>query len=211
MPARVKRKPTLRDENAARTRRRILESAAAVFVANGFAGTRVDDVADDAGVAVPTVYKIFGNKRALLVGALDIALRADDGEGPLDEQTWFTEQLAEPDPARQLALIARNARRMYERSGALLHVLRSAALADAELAAAWADIHERRAARSRRTATNLIAKAGRRARLNKQELAVTLLTLTEPELFTTYTRTGRDADAYESWLADMLRRASLSD
>jgi AcrR family transcriptional regulator len=182
-----------------------------VFVAQGFAGTRVEDVADHAGVAVPTVYKIFGNKRVLLIGALDLALAADDDEGPLDEQTWFTEQLAEPDPARQLALVARNARRMYERAAALLHVLRAAAPADAELAAAWDDIHTRRAARSRRTATNFLEKAGTRARLRRQDLALTLLTLTEPELFTTYTRTGRSADAYEAWLADMLHRAALSD
>ena len=209
MPRVVKTKPTLRDEHAAQTRRRILEAARTVFIEQGYGGTRIEDVAATAGVAVPTIYKVFSNKRNLLVSALDMAMRGEDGEGTLEQQSWFTEQLAEPDPARQLCLVARNARRMYERAGSLLNVLRAAAPVDADLSGAWEDIAAQRIARSRRTAANLVTKADERLRLGRDELALTLLTLTEPELYTTYTRTGRSADSYEAWLGDILCRTVL--
>src|SRR5205814_125336 len=81
-----------------------------VFEEQGFAGARIEDIAARAGVAVPTVYKIFTNKPTLLVGALNQAM-AGDGNAAIDQQAWFTEQLDEPDAVRQLQLIARNARR----------------------------------------------------------------------------------------------------
>ena len=104
-----------------------------VLEAQGFAGTRIDDVATQAGVAVPTVYKAFTNKVNLLIGAVNQTMAGHDA-APIDQQAWFNEQLDEPDPMRQLRLIARNARRMYERAGQLLNVLRAAAPLNADLA-----------------------------------------------------------------------------
>lgn len=204
----VKPLPSLRAEQAAQTRRRILDAAARVFEQRGFAGTRIDEVAVEAGVAAPTVYKVFTNKVNLLTGAVHQAMAGDDA-APIDEQAWFAEQLNERDPRRQLQLIARNARRMYERSGQLLNVLRAAAPLDPDLAHGWQDIATQRVDRSRRTAKNLTAKAAGRLRLSRADTAVTLLTLTEPELFTTYTATNRTANQYETWLADILCRALL--
>ena len=204
----VKRAPSLRAEQATQTRRRILDAAARVFERQGFAGTRIDDVAVAAGVAAPTVYKVFTNKVNLLIGAVN-QMMAGDIAAPIDEQAWFTEQLDEPDPVRQLHLIARNARRMYERSGQLLDVLRAAAPLDPDLAHAWHDIAAQRVDRSRRTAKNLAAKAADRLRLARDDTAVTLVALTEPELFTAYTTGKRTANQYETWLADILCRSLL--
>jgi AcrR family transcriptional regulator len=204
----VKPPSSLRAEQAAQTRRRILDAAARVFEQQGFAGTRIDDVAVEAGVSVPTIYKVFTNKVNLLTGAVNQAMAGDDA-APIDEQAWFTEQLDEPDPRRQLQLIARNARRMYERSGQLFNVLRAAAPLDPDLAHGWQDIAAQRVNRSRRTAKNLTAKPSGRLRLSRGDTAVTLLALTEPELFTTYTASNRTASHYETWLADILCRSLL--
>ena len=202
--------PSLRAEQAAQTRRRILDAAARVLERQGFAGTRIDDVAIEAGVAVPTVYKGFTNKVNLLIGAVTLTMAGDDDAAPTDQQAWFIEQLDEPDPVRQLDLIARNARRMYERVGQLLNVLHAAAPLDADLAQAWLDIVAQRLDRSRRTAKNLTAKAPARLRLSRDDTALTLLALTEPELYTTYTAGNRTAAQYEAWLADVLCRALLN-
>jgi AcrR family transcriptional regulator len=204
----VKTPPSLRAEQAAQTRRRILDAAERVFEEQGFAGTRIEDVAVRAGVAVPTVYKIFVNKANLLVGAVNRAIAG--GNAAVDQQAWFTEQLDEADPARQLHLIARNARRMYERAGHLVNVLRAAAPLDSELTEAWNDIATQRVERSRKTARNLHSKAAPRTRLSRADTAVTLLALTEPELFTTYTGDGRTPDQYEAWLGDILVRSILA-
>lgn len=198
----------MRTEQAGRTRGRILDAAARIFESRGFAGTRIEDVAAAAGVAVPTVYKVFGSKRRLLVDAVHRAI-ADGDDGAAEEQAWFSEQIDEPNPARQLQLIARNARHMYERAGTLLNVLRAAAPLDDELAGAWDDIASQRAHRSRLTAKNLVAKAGKGGRLAQADVAATLLALTEPELFTSQRSLKRTADAYEAWLADVLCRTIL--
>jgi AcrR family transcriptional regulator len=204
----VKAPSSLREEQAAQTRRRILRAAAEVFEELGFAGARIEDVAARAGVAVPTVYKAFANKANLLIGAVDQAMAGDDAV-PLERQPWFAEQLEEPDPVRQLQLIARNARRIYERAGPLLGVLRAATPLDPSLARAWQDIAAQRVERSRATARTLQAKAGARLRRSRNETSMTLLVLTEPELFTTFMVSGRTADQYEGWLADVLVRSVL--
>ena len=206
--ASVKASSSIRTEQAAQTRRRILEAAVRVLEAQGFAGARIDDVATAAGVAVPTVYKAFTNKVNLLIGAVNQTMAGHDAD-PIDQQAWFSEQLAEPDPVRQLRLIARNARRMYERTGQLLDVLRAAAPLNPDLTQAWHDIAAQRLDRSRRTAKNLATKAPDRLRLSRDDTALTLLALSEPELFTTYTTGHRTPDQYEAWLADILCRSLL--
>ena len=206
----AKPQSSLRAEHAADTRRRILRAAADVFVEVGYAGARIEDIATRAGVAVPTVYKVLTNKTNLLMGALNEAMTgAGDNAGAIDQQSWFIEQLEEPDAVRQLQLVARNARRMYERAGRLLNVLRAAAPLDAELDHVWADITSDRLKRSRRTANNLLEKAGARARLSRDDTAVTLLALTEPELFMAFATGKRTADQYETWLGDVLCRSLL--
>jgi AcrR family transcriptional regulator len=207
--ASVKTQSSLRTEQAAQTRRRILDAAGRVFEGQGYAGARIEDIAARAGVAVPTVYKIFTNKATLLVGALNQAM-AGDGDTAIEQQSWFTEQLDEPDPVRQLQLIARNARRLYERAGQLLSALRSAKPLDADLARAWDAVAAQRLARSRRTAKNLMAKSGSQARLTRDQTTLTLCALTEPELFITFTANGKGADHYEAWLADILCRSTLA-
>src|SRR3954466_7786577 len=107
---------SLRARQAAATRDLIVRAAAGVFQDNGYRGARMEDIAAAAGVAYPTVYKAFSNKRNLLAAA---AQRAMTGgvEGEVERQRWFTEQLVEADARRQLRLVARNARHLNERAG----------------------------------------------------------------------------------------------
>src|SRR5690349_15077231 len=171
----VNRPSGLRAEQAALTRARILEAARGVFERHGYGGARIEDIAAVAGVAVPTVYKTFTNKKTLLAGAVERAMTGADYAGDVDEQDWWQEQLQEPDPARQLRLIARNARRIYGRAASVLEILRASAPLDPDIAATWDDVFAQRLTRSRRTARSLLAKAGGRARLDVRETAVTLL------------------------------------
>ncbi|MDB5537935.1 MAG: hypothetical protein JWQ65_2810 [Devosia sp.] len=52
----------------------ILEAALEVFGRDGFAEGNVDDIALRAGVAKPTVYNRFGDKRALFIEAMKLGL-----------------------------------------------------------------------------------------------------------------------------------------
>jgi AcrR family transcriptional regulator len=58
------------DSRSARKRRAILDSAAELFLANGYLGTSLDEVAAAASVSKQTVYKQFTNKEALFIGVV---------------------------------------------------------------------------------------------------------------------------------------------
>jgi AcrR family transcriptional regulator len=200
---------SLRARQALATRGLIVEAAATVFENNGYRGARMDDIAAGAGVAYPTVYKAFANKRNLLAAAVQRAMTGGVEE-QVERQRWFTEQLAEPDARRQLRLVARNARHLNERAGRLLEVVRAAARADAQIDAIWRDINAERLTRARKTATTLARKAQLRGSV--AHAARTLWTLTLPELYGAQVHSaGVTPATYERWLADVLAAALLAD
>jgi AcrR family transcriptional regulator len=210
MPNAVNRPMGLRAEQAAQTRARILDAAREVFERRGYGGARIEDIATGAGVAVPTVYKGFTNKRTLLAGVVVRAMTGADYADDVEEQGWWQEQLREPDPAQQLRLVARNARRIYDRAATVLEILRAAAPLDPAIAAVWDDVFAQRVERSRRTARNLLEKAGNRSSFDVQETAITLLSLTRPELYTEQLALERTPEQYEKWLGDVLVSSLLS-
>jgi|1185.fasta_scaffold415656_1 AcrR family transcriptional regulator len=200
---------SLRARQAAATRELIVRAAAGVFQDNGYRGARMEDIAGRAGVAYPTVYKAFSNKRNLLAATVQRAMTGG-AEDRVDRQQWFTEQLDEPDPRRQLRLVARNARRLNERAGRLLEVVRAAARTDAHIDAVWREINDERLARARRTATTLARKTQTRGTVAHS--ARTLWTLTLPEIYVAQVHSGGvTAAAYERWLGDVLVAALLPD
>ena len=200
-------KSPLRREQAALTRTRIVEGATAVFELRGYEGARIEDIAKEAGVAVPTVYKVFTNKRTLLRASVEAAIT--DGEaGKVERLAWFREQLEDPSAEGQLRLIARNARRMYDRAGQLLEVVRAAAASDSDIEALWRAINDERLARARTSAERLASKAKLRTTIGAA--ALTLWTLSVPELYVLQIHVGgQKADDYERWLGDLLVAALL--
>ena len=202
-------RPSLRSRQAAATRALIVQAAGAAFAANGYERAHVENIAAAAGVAYPTVYKAFTNKRNLLAAAVQSAMTGGI-EGDIDRQRWFIEQLEEPDPRRQLRLVARNARRLNERAGRLLEAVRAAGRADGEIARLWRDINDDRLARARTTATALARKTPIRGTVARA--ARTLWTLTLPELYVAQVEgAGLTGDSYQRWLADLLVAALLPD
>jgi len=136
MPRNVK--PRLsRAEQARATRRRIIAAAAAQFVAHGYGATLLDQVAEQAGVAVQTVYFHFGNKRTLLKEALDVAAVGDDEQVPLMERPWVTEIQEATDPVRIIELWLSTGREIVDRVAPLMRVVRGATSTDPEVAAQW--------------------------------------------------------------------------
>jgi len=72
------------------TIRQILEAAATVFAQKGFAGARVDEIADTAGVNKATIYYHIGDKQALYERVLHdvFSVAADEVERNInDKQT----------------------------------------------------------------------------------------------------------------------------
>jgi len=93
-----------RREQAARTRIRILDAAYRLLCAEGYEATTMQMVAGAAGVAVQTVYFVFGTKARLLT---EVENRVVLGDAPLEqwrERPWVTQIQHETDPRKLLAL-----------------------------------------------------------------------------------------------------------
>src|SRR3954467_8132904 len=114
------------------TRRRIVDAAAALFVAEGYGATTLEQIAARAGVAVQTVYFHFGNKRTVLKEAVDVAAVGDDEQVALLERPWLSELRAEPDPRRVVELWMVSSTAIYRRIGPIMAAVRDAAVTDPE-------------------------------------------------------------------------------
>src|SRR6201993_1381497 len=77
-----------REQQARRTRARIIAAAARRFLDCGYAGTTMRAVAADAGVALPTVELAVGTKARLLKAVIDTAIAGDDEPVPMLARQW---------------------------------------------------------------------------------------------------------------------------
>jgi AcrR family transcriptional regulator len=121
-----------RREQARETREAIAAAARRVFLTHGWAGTRVRDVAREAGVAEPTVYAAYGSKVGLaraLVDAVDAT--AEVARSPDDVLA------AGDDPQTQLSAMVSTDRRLFETGGDVIALLRDASQSEPELKAAY--------------------------------------------------------------------------
>jgi AcrR family transcriptional regulator len=115
---------------AAQTRRDILTAARKLFVEGGYASTSMQQIADEAGVALQTVYSSVGPKASIILALVDLI----DEEAGLNE--LIPSFLAETEPRRMIAWGVRIPRTFVERCGDYLAALISAAAVDKDAAAA---------------------------------------------------------------------------
>jgi AcrR family transcriptional regulator len=60
------------------TRRRVIEAAQRLFTEHGYPAPTIDAIAGAADAPLPTLYRLFGSKRALLAAVLDTTFGGDD-------------------------------------------------------------------------------------------------------------------------------------
>jgi AcrR family transcriptional regulator len=77
-----------RRERSRRTATRIVSAALELFPRHGYVGTTIESIADRAGVAVQTVYYLFGSKPRILAAALDTTIAGDDARRALLDRGW---------------------------------------------------------------------------------------------------------------------------
>jgi TetR/AcrR family transcriptional regulator of autoinduction and epiphytic fitness len=134
-----------RQEQARQTRRAILQAAGRLFVDPGYAATTLTAIAAQSGVAVQTVYKIFGSKKALLSQLVDVTIAGDDEPVALPGRPFVADIRALSDARAKLARYAEHLCQTHARQAAVMLALASAASADPDAAAIWRkNLHERR-------------------------------------------------------------------
>jgi AcrR family transcriptional regulator len=194
-----------RERNAAATRRRVLAAAESLFVRDGYAATTIAAIAESADVAVQTVYAVFGNKRALLSELLATRVVGDDGGLALTERTEWQVVEREPDPRRQLTLLAGIATRIGSRMGALYGVLEGAAGSDPEIAELYRHQQGVRYRDQRRLVRRLARQRALRPGLSVTRATDIMWAIANPTMHHQLVGTrGWAALEYERWLAHML-------
>jgi AcrR family transcriptional regulator len=191
------RRPTLREERAAVTRHRILDAARHRFFEDGYAATTLRAVAEEAGVAVQTVYAVFGSKAAILaeLRALVVDLPEADAE--------FRAAMAESTPERRLARFAHSIRNRWELAGDIVKADQDAVRVDQSLRPGIAAADARRHGGIAALMRGIEADVGAHIDVDRSIGVVNALTLyaVYEELISVQ---GWTPDAYEAWLADSL-------
>ena len=198
-----------REAQARETRRSILDAAHDLFVATGYAATTIQAIADRAGVAVQTVYAVFGNKRELLRQLIERTITGDDEPLPIRDRPTVQSIAAEPDARRRAELDAALSRSITERIAPIVRVAAEAAASDTELAAMMEAVKAARRHEMTVSADILAGPDG--LRVEPEEAAATLYILYSPQvadmLIGDY---GWSPERYEKWLARMILQAVLA-
>src|ERR1700733_5469601 len=72
--------PSLRDEQKALTRRRLIDAAETVFARSGFHGASVEEIAREAGATTGALYSNFAGKEDLFLALFEERIATDVGD-----------------------------------------------------------------------------------------------------------------------------------
>ncbi len=200
----VKRKysSAKREAQARETRRSILEAGHELFVTTGYAATTIQAIAERGGVAVQTVYAVFGSKRDLLRQLIESTIAGDEDPLPITKRPEAQAVAAEPDARKRAELDAAMSRSITERVAPIVRVASEAAASDPEIAAMMDAV---KAARRTEMITSARLLAGPEGTRVDDEAAATLYVLYSPAvadmLMGDY---GWSPERYEKWLVHML-------
>jgi AcrR family transcriptional regulator len=119
----------LREHQADKTTRAVIEVARDLFVANGWTGTGMREVASAAGVAIETVYSRFSSKLGLLRAVIDVVAVGDDAPERLAERLDF-QAMGVGSRSERVAAGARLLTQVQQRTAPIAKLLRDGARAD---------------------------------------------------------------------------------
>jgi AcrR family transcriptional regulator len=198
----------VRREQAARTRQRILESAADLFVRQGYGITSIRQIAGAAQVAPDTVYATFGSKARLLTALLDIRL-APGGQASILDRPETQAILDESDPRQLLRLFARDYAAMSERVRPVSEVLRTAKAVEPDMASVREEMEAHRFHYMRTIVQGLASRAKLRVPLDRA--AQIVWTLASPDVGRMLCDVqGWTTGQYADWLEDTLATTLLT-
>ncbi|MEQ4725694.1 helix-turn-helix domain-containing protein [Nonomuraea sp. B19D2] len=199
------KRPNKRAQKAKETRRRILAAASELFVQDGYGATNLQDVAEKAGVAVQTIYFVFGNKRALLKELVDVTIAGDDEPVATMDRPWYTAALAADTAQDMLRTYVAGTTSVLERVAPIGRVLEAAVASDPEVAALWPHDVDPRYVVQQGAAKALAGKPGARAEVSVEEAADLLYGLLSPELYLLFVQErGWPRERWEQWVTRTL-------
>ncbi len=201
-----------RARQALETRRRIVAAAAQLFVREGYSATSISAIANEAGVAVPTVYATLRSKANILRAVVALTVRGDDEAAPLASRAGWQEIEHRQDAREQLALFARLHCQICDREAAVFAQLEAAAGADPEATQLLAEHDGLRYETQSRLARSLHRRKQLKPGMSAREAADIIWTLASERTFLALVRDRRwKTENYERWVAEQLVAALLAE
>lgn len=187
------------------THRRVVESATQLFLREGYEATTMAAIANEAGVAVQSLYLRLGSKVEILAAALDVAIVGDDEPIPLLERAWTADIATARTGRHAIDICVAELRRILQRTHPLYAVLLASAAGDpGDL---LADNKRQRRAGLRAIAELLAGKSGFAADLNVDRAGDLLYTVLSEEAYgLLVSDCGWTPDAWQSWSAETITR-----
>lgn len=196
------RRRTLRAERAALTRSRITDAARRLFRLQGYGATTLQAVADEAGVAVQTVYAVFTSKAGILRELREALVHQPEAE------RLFGAALVADEPRQRLTLFAQSIRVRWAAGGDIVLIYQEAASTDLTLRAELDAVLARRRGGISRLAEALAGSI--RPGLAPTAAAAILDALTLPDVYAEVSGVhGWTPEAFEAWLTNALCRELL--
>jgi AcrR family transcriptional regulator len=178
------------------TRQSVIAAARRLFTERGYAGSSIEAIAEAAGVAVPTVYAAFGNKRSILRAMIAAAV---DEERPRPVAERMREQaVGASDPATRMQKMMRLFVSFIAQSAEVLRIIRGAAAVDPEIQSLLDEVYNR-IYMDCQTAAGL-ATGATSDDTRTRHLGDVTFAFTSPDLFDLLTgRCGWSVAEYERW------------
>ena len=201
----------LRAQQAAATRRAVLDAARELFIAQGYGATTIDQIAAAAGVSKPTVFTAVGNKQTVLSAVRDVAMAGDDEHVVVAERPLAQRIRAETDQRRAVVLLAELITGIGGRYAQIDAVLRGAAQSgEPELRELWRTSEDQRLFGARLWVTTVAEKGPLRDGTDIDSAVDLLWLYMSPDLyFRLVHERGWPPDRFRAWLADTLCRLLL--
>jgi AcrR family transcriptional regulator len=200
----------VRDEQARRTRRAIVAAAHDLFLAQGYAATTIDGIAQAAHVSRRTVFNSVGGKAALLKLALDWAVAGDDEPIAMADRPAVRAIQAEPDPRQALMLWVQTVTEVAARSAPIGEVLTAAADVDPAAAELLAEASRNRLFGATAFIRYLASLGGLAAGMTEQRAADLCWALMDGHLYRLLVaQRGWSTAEFTRWLSDSLTAALL--
>jgi AcrR family transcriptional regulator len=199
-----------RQQRALENRERALDVARHLFASRGYAETTIEEIASEAGLAVPTVYAAFQSKRGLLDALMKRLVAGVEGGPPLLDTEGPRAINAEPDPRRALARFVDHLLGVQERAIPMYEIMKHAARADTEIAELLARMQQYRYSNLASLAQRLDELGALRTGLAVDDAARTLWAITSPEVRQLMLgQAGWTIAKYRDWLEDTLATVLL--
>jgi AcrR family transcriptional regulator len=200
-----------RAQQAADTRRAVLEAARELFTRRGYAATSVAEIAQRAGVALDTVYATVGRKPALLRELVETSLSGQDAAVPASERDYVRNAIEAPGAHAKLTAYVTGLVPLQQRLAPIFLALRDAATRDPDCAQLWAEVSTRRAANMRKFAAVLRATGELRDDLTDDEIADVIWSMNAPEYYVLLVNErGWTPERFGQWLTDAWTRLLLN-